>query len=93
VTKRNNENSVGFDKATEHQVKYDVIGLSYYPFDQERLFRNHSRFTKSKRYISLSERVMVVEVGGVDEQVQNTKTAATIKVIAVPDNKGLAFCI
>jgi hypothetical protein len=36
---------------------------------------------------------MVVEVGGVDEQVQNTKTAATIKVIAVPIIKAWAFCI
>ena len=35
--------------------------------------------------------VMVVEVGGVDEQVQNTREllAATIKAVrAVPDHKG-----
>lgn len=39
-----------FDKATEHQVKYDVIGLSYYPFwIKKRLFRNHSRFTKKPK--------------------------------------------
>ena len=84
-----------FDKATEHQVKYDVIGLSYYPFWikkdysetiadlQKNLNDMASRYQKE---------VMVVEVGGVDEQVQNTKEllAATIKAVrAVPDYKGL----
>ncbi|MBB1192467.1 arabinogalactan endo-1,4-beta-galactosidase [Flavobacterium sp. SOK18b] len=84
-----------FDKATEHHVKYDVIGLSYYPFWikkdysetiadlQKNLNDMASRYQKE---------VMVVEVGGVDEQVQNTKEllAATIKAVrAVPDNKGL----
>lgn len=84
-----------FDKATEHQVKYDVIGLSYYPFWikkdysetiadlQKNLNEMASRYQKE---------VMVVEVGGVDEQVQNTKELldATIKAVrAVPDHKGL----
>lgn len=84
-----------FDKTTEHQVKYDVIGLSYYPFWikkdysetiadlQKNLNDMASRYQKE---------VMVVEVGGVDEQVQNTKEllAATIKAVrAVPDHKGL----
>jgi arabinogalactan endo-1,4-beta-galactosidase len=84
-----------FDKATEYQVKYDVIGLSYYPFWikkdysetiadlQKNLNDMVSRYQKE---------VMVVEVGGVDEQVQNTKEllAATIKAVrAVPNNKGL----
>ena len=84
-----------FDKATEHQVKYDVIGLSYYPFWikkdysetiadlQKNLNDMASRYQKE---------VMVVEVGGVDEQVQNTREllAATIKAVrAVPNNKGL----
>ena len=84
-----------FDKATEHQVKYDVIGLSFYPFWikkdysetiadlQKNLNDMASRYQKE---------VMVVEVGGVDEQVQNTKEllAATIKAVrAVPNNKGL----
>ena len=84
-----------FDKATEHQVKYDVIGLSYYPFWikkdysetiadlQKNLNDMASRYQKE---------VMVVEVGGVDEQVQNTKELldATIKAVrAVPNNKGL----
>ncbi len=84
-----------FDKATEHQVKYDVIGLSYYPFWikkdysetiadlQKNLNDMASRYQKE---------VMVVEVGGVDEQVQNTKEFldATIKAVrAVPDHKGL----
>jgi arabinogalactan endo-1,4-beta-galactosidase len=29
----NSENSGGFFDAKENNVKYDVIGLSYYPFD------------------------------------------------------------
>jgi hypothetical protein len=39
---------------------------------------------------------MVVEVGGVDEQVQHhqkTSSCYRSKLRAVPDNKGLAFCI
>lgn len=84
-----------FDKATEHQVKYDVIGLSYYPFWIKKdysetivdLQRNLNDM--ASRY---QKEVMVVEVGGVDEQVQNTKEllAATIKAVkAVPNHKGL----
>ncbi len=84
-----------FDKATEHQVKYDVIGLSYYPFwikkDYSETIADLQRNLNdmASRY---QKEVMVVEVGGVDEQVQNTKEllAATIKAVrAVPDHKGL----
>lgn len=84
-----------FDKATEHQVKYDVIGLSYYPFWIKKDFSEtiadlqNNLNDMASRY---QKEVMVVEVGGVDEQVQNTKEllAATIKAVrAVPNNKGL----
>ena len=84
-----------FDKATEHQVKYDVIGLSYYPFWIKKDYSEtiadlqNNLNDMASRY---QKEVMVVEVGGVDEQVQNTKEllAATIKAVrAVPDHKGL----
>lgn len=84
-----------FDKATEHQVKYDVIGLSCYPFWIKKDFSEtiadlqNNLNDMASRY---QKEVMVVEVGGVDEQVQNTKEllAATIKAVrAVPNNKGL----
>ena len=84
-----------FDKATEHQVKYDVIGLSYYPFWIKKDYSDtiadlqNNLNDMASRY---QKEVMVVEVGGVDEQVQNTREllAATIKAVrAVPDHKGL----
>ncbi|OOV29884.1 arabinogalactan endo-1,4-beta-galactosidase [Flavobacterium sp. LM5] len=84
-----------FDKATEHKVKYDVIGLSYYPFWIKKDYSEtiadlqNNLNDMASRY---QKEVMVVEVGGVDEQVQNTKEllAATIKAVrAVPNNKGL----
>ena len=84
-----------FDKATEHQVKYDFIGLSYYPFWIKKDYSEtiadlqNNLNDMASRY---QKEVMVVEVGGVDEQVQNTKEllAATIKAVrAVPNNKGL----
>jgi arabinogalactan endo-1,4-beta-galactosidase len=84
-----------FDKATEHQVKYDVIGLSYYPFWIKKDYSEtiadlqNNLNDMASRY---QKEVMVVEVGGVDEQVQNTKEllAATIKAVrTVPNNKGL----
>ena len=84
-----------FDKATEHQVKYDVIGLSYYPFWIKKDY-SETMADLQKNLNDMASRyqkeVMVVEVGGVDEQVQNTREllAATIKAVrAVPDHKGL----
>jgi arabinogalactan endo-1,4-beta-galactosidase len=84
-----------FDKATEHQVKYDVIGLSYYPFWIKKDY-SETMADLQKNLNDMASRyqkeVMVVEVGGVDEQVQNTKELldATIKAVkAVPNHKGL----
>lgn len=84
-----------FDKATEHQVKYDVIGLSYYPFWIKKDYSETIADLQNNLNDMVSryqKEVMVVEVGGVDEQVQNTKEllAATIKAVrAVPNHKGL----
>lgn len=84
-----------FDKATENKVKYDVIGLSYYPYwiktDYQSTILDLENNLKdmASRY---NKEVMVVEVGGDYEAVQNTKEMleATIKAVKnVPDNKGL----
>jgi arabinogalactan endo-1,4-beta-galactosidase len=53
-----------FDSAKANKVKYDVIGLSYYPFGLKRLYRDDSRFREQfKDMASRYNKVMVVEVG------------------------------
>lgn len=86
-----------FDSATANNAKYDVIGLSYYPY----WLKGNPDYTLSiddlgnnlkdlaSRY---GKEVMVVEVGGEDFKVQNTYdmlVAVQQKVKAVPDGKGL----
>lgn len=76
-----------FDNATKYGAKYDVIGLSYYPYW---LLNNHNDFVTpadftesigdlSKNMDEISQRynkeVMIVEVGGEDGQ-DNRLTAA-----------------
>jgi len=84
-----------FDNATEQKVKYDVIGMSYYPFWIKKDYAEtitdlqFNLNDMAKRY---KKEVMVVEVGGEDDKVQNTREllAATIKAVRnVPNNKGL----
>ena len=86
-----------FDNAKANGAKYDIIGLSYYPYWLEGkpdytlsiddLGKNMndmvSRFGKA---------VMVVEVGGEDIKVQNTSdmlVAVQKNVKGVPEHKGL----
>lgn len=86
-----------FDNARTYGARYDVIGLSYYPY----WLTGNPDYTLSigdlgnnlndmaSRY---GKEVMVVEVGGEDTKIQNTcdMLAAVIKkVAAVPGNKGL----
>ncbi|MFD2570997.1 arabinogalactan endo-beta-1,4-galactanase [Spirosoma soli] len=86
-----------FDSAQVHGAKYDVIGLSYYPY----WLPGNPDYTLSindlgtnlnelvKRY---GKEVMVVEVGGEDNKAQNTYdmlVAVQRKVRAVPNQKGL----
>ncbi|WP_264565828.1 arabinogalactan endo-beta-1,4-galactanase [Flavobacterium sp. N3904] len=84
-----------FDNAKTNNVKYDVIGLSYYPFwiksDYKENIADLANNLKdmAARY---DKEVMVVEVGGIDTQEQNTydMLVAVIKAVkAVPNNKGL----
>jgi arabinogalactan endo-1,4-beta-galactosidase len=84
-----------FDNATANNVKYDVIGLSYYPFwikkDYTETIADLETNLKdmASRY---NKEVMIVEVGGEYDKVQNTfdMLRATIKAVKnVPNNKGL----
>lgn len=84
-----------FDKAKANNVKYDVIGLSYYPFwiksDYKATIADlaNNLNDMAARY---DKEVMIVEVGGVDTQEQNTydMLVAVIRAVkAVPNNKGL----
>ena len=84
-----------FDNAKANNVKYDVIGLSYYPFWIKTDYKENivdlanNLNDMSARY---DKEVMIVEVGGIDTQEQNTydMLKAVIKAVkAVPNNKGL----
>ena len=86
-----------FDNAKANGVRYDVIGLSYYPYWLE----GNPDYTLSiddlgnnlKDMVSrYGKEVMVVEVGGEDSKPQNTYDmliAVQKKVKAVPGDKGL----
>jgi len=86
-----------FDNAKANGAKYDVIGLSYYPYWLE----GNPDYTLSiddlgNNMVDMASRygkeVMVVEVGGEDTKPQNTYDmlmAVQKKVKAVPDSKGL----
>lgn len=86
-----------FDNAQKHNAKYDIIGMSYYPYwlegkpdyteNIDALGNNLNDM--AQRY---GKEVMVVETGGEDIKPQNTYDmlcAAIQKVKNVPDNKGL----
>ncbi len=84
-----------FDNAKTNNVKYDVIGMSYYPYwiksDYTATIADleNNLNDMASRY---GKEVMVVEVGGDYTLVQNTKdmlTAVINAVKAVPNNKGL----
>jgi len=85
-----------FDNATANQAKYDMIGLSYYPYwltgspdytlSIDDLFKNMNGISAT-----YGKEVMVVEVGGEDSKVQNTYDmliAVQKKVKDVPGTKG-----
>jgi arabinogalactan endo-1,4-beta-galactosidase len=86
-----------FDSAQSHNAKYDVIGLSYYPY----WLPGNPDYTLSIDDLGnnlkdmaarFRKEVMVVEVGGEDDKAQNTYDmllAVIKKVKAVPDSKGL----
>lgn len=86
-----------FDNAKANGTKYDVIGMSYYPYWLEgkpdyTLSINDLGSNLKDMASRYGKEVMVVEVGGEDTKAQNTYDmlmAVQQKVKAVPDNKGL----
>ena len=84
-----------FDNAKTNDVKYDVIGMSYYPY----WIKSDYKTTIADLQNNLNDmvtrygkEVMVVEVGGDYTLVQNTYNmlvAVIAAVKAVPNNKGL----
>ena len=84
-----------FDNARTNYVKYDVIGLSYYPY----WLNSNYTVTIADLQNNLNDmvtrynkEVMVVEVGGDYTLVQNTKDMLTATINAVrnvPNQKGL----
>jgi len=84
-----------FDNAKIQGVKYDIIGLSYYPYwigSDYTVTINNLGNNMNDMVSRYGKEVMVVEVGGVDTQVQNTYdmlVAVIKKTTAVPGGKGL----
>jgi arabinogalactan endo-1,4-beta-galactosidase len=83
-----------FDSAKANKVKYDVIGLSYYPFGLKDYTETIADLENNlKDMASRYKKVMVVEVGGIDEQIENThQIIATIKAVK-KNNKGLGVIL
>ncbi|MGF7230980.1 glycoside hydrolase family 53 protein [Arachidicoccus sp.] len=88
-----------FDSATVHHAKYDVIGMSYYPYwlpgKPDYTLSIDDLGNNLKDMVSrYGKEVMVVEVGGEDDQPQNTYDmlmAVQQKVRQVPNNEGLGI--
>ncbi len=86
-----------FGQATAQRVKYDVIGLSYYPYwlpgnPDYTLSINDLGANMTDLAARYGKEVMVVEVGGEDNKPQNTYdmlVAVQQKTRAVPNEKGL----
>jgi arabinogalactan endo-1,4-beta-galactosidase len=86
-----------FDNAKNYGAKYDVIGMSYYPYwltgsPDYTLSINDLGNNMNDMVSRYGKEVMVVETGGLDTNGQNTKdmlTAVINKVLAVPNNAGL----
>lgn len=84
-----------FDNATQQKVRYDVIGLSYYPYWIKKDYTEviaDLEFNLNDMVKRYGKEVMIVEIGGEDDKVQNTYEllATAIKAVKnVPNNKGL----
>ena len=91
----NNKFRTFFDNATAQKVRYDVIGLSYYPYWIKKDYSEtitDLQFNLNDMASRYGKEVMIVEVGGEDDKVQNTYELlkATIEAVKkVPNNRGL----
>jgi len=84
-----------FDSAKDQGVRYDIIGMSYYPFwigSDYTVTINDLGNNMNDMVSRYGKEVMVVEVGGDYTKVQNTYdmlVAVIEKTIAVPSGNGL----
>jgi arabinogalactan endo-1,4-beta-galactosidase len=84
-----------FDNATTNNVKYDVIGMSYYPYwvgSDYTATIGALQYNLNDMVSRYGKEVMVVEVGGDYTLVQNTYDMLVAVIAAaksVPNNKGL----
>lgn len=84
-----------FDNATANNVRYDVIGLSYYPYwlnSDYTVTINDLQNNLNDMVTRYGKEVMIVEVGGDFTLVQNTYDMLVAVISAVknvPNNKGL----
>jgi arabinogalactan endo-1,4-beta-galactosidase len=86
-----------FDNARTYGAKYDVIGLSYYPYwlpgnPDYLLSINDLGANLSDMVSRYGKEVMVVEVGGEDNKARNTfdmLVEVQKKTRGIPENKGL----
>ncbi|GAA4279658.1 glycoside hydrolase family 53 protein [Gaetbulibacter aestuarii] len=84
-----------FDQATANNVKYDIIGLSYYPFWLKTDYTENIadlEYNLKDMVSRYDKDVMVVEVGEDYQKVQTTygMLKAVIKAVkSVPNNRGL----
>lgn len=86
-----------FDNAKSNGARYDIIGLSYYPYwltgnPDYSLSINDLGANLNDIAARYGKEVMVVEVGGEDSKIQNTYdmlVAVQKKISEVPGNKGL----
>jgi hypothetical protein len=84
-----------FDNAKNQGVKYDVIGLSYYPYwigSDYTATINELGNNMNDMVTRYGKEVMVVEVGGLDTQAPNTYdmlVAVIKKTMDIPNGKGL----
>jgi arabinogalactan endo-1,4-beta-galactosidase len=84
-----------FDNARTNNVRYDVIGLSYYPYwlnSDYTMTIADLQNNLNDMVLRYNKEVMVVEVGGDYTLVQNTKDMLTATINAVrnvPNQKGL----
>jgi len=83
-----------YNNARDHHVRYDVIGLSYYPYwlgSDYTVTINQLGANLADLASRYGKEVMIVEVGGDFTLVQNTYdmlVAVINKVSAVPEHKG-----
>ncbi len=84
-----------FDNATAQKVRYDVIGMSYYPYWIKKNYTEviaNLEFNLNDMVKRYGKEVMIVEIGGEDNKVENTYQLLTTAIKAVknvPDHKGL----